>query len=302
MAAGPPGGNPPQPAARPAPTATVAAVLDGYLGDLTARGAKPNTARVTAGFFTPFRRGFGGRPAAGVRPHDVEAFARRPAWSAATQNAALTAIVSAFRWAARAGLIPANPLDGVRKPPKRSRGADAVISPDDFAKLCDAAPAAFRPFLRGLWLTGARPGELARLTAADVDFTAGVAVLAEHKAAGVTGRPRLIFLSPDALGLLRRQADLHPAGPLFRNRAGNPWSAAVLAKAVRRVRERAGVPRATAYGFRHTYATAALCRGLPDATVAALLGHSGTAMLHRHYSHLTSQARHMRDAAGQVRA
>jgi integrase len=43
---------------------------------------------------------------------------------------------------------------------------------------------------------------------------------------------------------------------------------------------------ATAYGFRHSFATDALSNGVPEAHVAALLGHSSTTMLHRHYSHV----------------
>jgi hypothetical protein len=35
--------------------------------------------------------------------------------------------------------------------------------------------------------------------------------------------------------------------------------------------------------------------------VAELLGHSGTAMLHRHYAHLTARAKALRDALGKVR-
>jgi len=116
-----------------------------------------------------------------------------------------------------------------------------------------------------------------------------------------TGQPRIIFLSPDAVELLGVQASKYPKGHLFRTRTGTPWSSAILAKSVRRVRERAGVPTATAYGFRHTFATDALAGGVPDAQVAALLGHSGTAMLHRHYSHLTSRADVLRAAAGKVR-
>lgn len=49
------------------------------------------------------------------------------------------------------------------------------------------------------------------------------------------------------------------------------------------------------------FATDALSKGVPDATVAALLGHSGTAMLHKHYSHLTSQATVLRDALSKLR-
>jgi hypothetical protein len=39
----------------------------------------------------------------------------------------------------------------------------------------------------------------------------------------------------------------------------------------------------------------------PEGTVAALLGHQGTAMLHKHYSHLTSKVNVLREALGKVR-
>ena len=41
--------------------------------------------------------------------------------------------------------------------------------------------------------------------------------------------------------------------------------------------------------------------GVPEAHVAELLGHSGTAMLHRHYSHLGTKAAALRSALGKVR-
>jgi integrase len=56
-----------------------------------------------------------------------------------------------------------------------------------------------------------------------------------------------------------------------------------------------------AYGYRHTFATDALANGVPDAQVAALLGHSGTAMLHKHYAHLGARAKALRDALDKVR-
>jgi hypothetical protein len=48
-------------------------------------------------------------------------------------------------------------------------------------------------------------------------------------------------------------------------------------------------------------AVGGLAAGVPDAHVAELLGHTGTAILHRHYAHLTGKARVMRAALGQVR-
>jgi integrase len=64
--------------------------------------------------------------------------------------------------------------------------------------------------------------------------------------------------------------------------------------------EKAGL-KAIAYGYRHGFATDALANGVPDAQVAELLGHSGTAMLHKHYSHLTARSQVLREALGKVR-
>ena len=62
----------------------------------------------------------------------------------------------------------------------------------------------------------------------------------------------------------------------------------------------AGV-KITAYCLRHTFATDALANGVPDAHVAELLAHEGTAMLHRHYAHLGARAKALRDALDRIR-
>jgi len=302
--------EPPGPSVRPRPVrtppappeaeVTVKAVADAFLADAQTR-CKPESMSVYRSALGRFAKRFGSRPALSLRPFDAEGFANRPDWSPSTRNTWLSAVATAFRWAVRSGLIPANPLAGMRKPPCGSRGASAVLTPGQFAKLCDAAPLPFRRLLRSLWLTGCRPGEMARLTAADVDLTAGLAVLAEHKTSGKTGRPRFIYLSPDAVALLREQAERHPTGPLLPNKLGRAFTRFTMQKAMEAARDKAGVPHAVCYGLRHSYATAALASGVPDATVAALLGHSGTAMLHRHYSHLVHQSQAMREAAARVR-
>jgi integrase len=56
-----------------------------------------------------------------------------------------------------------------------------------------------------------------------------------------------------------------------------------------------------AYGYRHTFATDGLASGLPETHVAELLGHGSTAMLHKHYAHLTAKAGVLRNAAALVR-
>lgn len=65
------------------------------------------------------------------------------------------------------------------------------------------------------------------------------------------------------------------------------------------VSEKCGV-HATAYMGRHSFATRALCAGIPDAVVAELLGHRGTAMVGKHYGHVSSQSRVLKAAVDRL--
>jgi len=154
--------------------------------------------------------------------------------------------------------------------------------------------------LHVLHATGCRPGEAARVTAADLDPDAGTVTLWEHKTAGTTGRPRVVYLPPAAAALLRRLAERRPTGALLRTIQGNRWNKTSLVRAMDATRKRAGVPGVTCYGYRHTWATDALAGGVPDVIVAELLGNT-PATLHRHYSHLSSRSDVLHDAARRVR-
>lgn len=144
-------------------------------------------------------------------------------------------------------------------------------------------------------------GRVGPLGSGERGLQGGVAILAEHKTADKTGKPRAIYLSPEAVTLFRSQALEHPTGPLFPNNRGKAWSGWAVVKAMDAARTKADVPHATAYGMRHSHATDALANGVPDATVAALLGHTNTAMLYKHDSHLTSKAGVLRNAAALAR-
>jgi integrase len=115
-------------------------------------------------------------------------------------------------------------------------------------------------------------------------------VLERHKT-DRNGRRRVVFLTPELTGLCRELAAKNPTGPLFRTARGQPWPRGTIHKLIFTLRKRLGLPNTvTAYGYRHTFATDALARGVTEAHVAELLGHAGTAMLHRHYSHLSCRA------------
>jgi hypothetical protein len=111
---------------------TVAEVIKAFLDDIEGRG-KPNTVRVYRYFLRPFRKRHGRVKASDLTPVLAEGYARKKGWSDSTRNAFLGALVTAFRWAVRkARIIPHNPLEGLERPPKASRGADS-LAPNGFS-------------------------------------------------------------------------------------------------------------------------------------------------------------------------
>ena len=264
----------------------VRAVCDAFLTEAPAR-LKPKTVRIYKD------------EADRLTSHQLAGWLSKVKLSGTSKSITIRAVSAVFGWAVKAHLIRTNPAKDVPKPKGRSRGEEAAISEADHARLVEAATPEFGLVLRLLHATGARPGEVCRITAETFNADAGCVVLREHKMER-TGKPRLVYLPADAVALLKAQAERYKSGPLLRSRTGVPWSPQAVCQAMRRLQRKTGL-RSTAYGYRHGFATQALVSGVPDATVAALLGHGSTAMLHRHYSHLTAQAQAMRDALARVR-
>lgn len=277
---------------------TVAEVITAFLADAERR-VKPITFAFYRRFLDPFAKSHGKGKIVALTLTQAEQWARKPTWSNSTRHDALGTLATAFRWAERNRLIERSPLIGLRLPPKESKGAEAVVSEDDFARMIAHTEGDFQSLLRFLWLTGCRPSEATQLTADAVDWQSSCIVLRKHKTAH-KGKSRVIYLSADALALLNAQKEKHGTGFLFLGETGKPWGRKVLAQKMWRLQKRLGI-KATAYGLRHTFATDALANGVPDAHVAELLGHSGTAMIHKHYAHLTSKAKALRNALDKIR-
>src|SRR5262249_28997591 len=146
----------------------------------------------------------------------ADAYARRGDWSNSTRHDFLTALATAFRWAG-------HPIQGLKKPPKESRGDKALVSADAHAKLYEAAPTHFKPFLALLHLTGGRPAEIAAIAAENFDEARGMVRLKQHKPAR-HGKSRIILLCPEAVRILREQQAKHGCGHLLRNRLGVPFT------------------------------------------------------------------------------
>jgi integrase len=124
-------------------------------------------------------------------------------------------------------------------------------------------------------------------------------VLGTHKTAKKTGKPRVVYLTPAMVDLSRRLIAANPDGPMFRGpRRNSPYSRNAVRIRFRNLRKKhPELKGIVAYSYRSSFATDALEGGVPDATVAALLGHTGTATLHRFYNRLSGRVGHLKDAA-----
>jgi site-specific recombinase XerD len=134
--------------------------------------------------------------------------------------------------------------------------------------MLEASDKYFRPFLQALRETGTRPGEVANVTAADVDL---------------------------------ERMEHWSEGPLFRNKHGQPWTVNAVQLRMQRLRKELNLPsNIVAYAYRHTYTTNGLANGVSVATMAELLDHSDTKMISAHYSHLCQRLDHLHQAAQQA--
>lgn len=277
----------------------LSALVAAYLAD-AASVVKPNSLRNYKTFLLPFSESMTTSPDA-LTVAQVEKYSKRSGWSQSYRCGFIGTVVSLFKWAVDTGRLNKNPVAGIKKPAKQSRGRKAIISAEDHATLIKHASGDFRHFLQLLWLTGSRPGEMAGLTAADVDTMNKCINLTTHKTAEQTGKDRLIVLPDEAVIILGGLIAKRPEGLLFPGQSGQRLTAQAIGRKMARLCVKAGVKASMAYGYRHTFATDALASGVPDAQVAELLGHQGTTMLHKHYAHLTARARTLKEALDKVR-
>jgi integrase len=254
-----------------------------------------------------------------------------PEWGSDwTKNHAVAVIHRPFNWAAKQRLIAANPFRGVshragaprrpmtdaefealllaaessRKPTvERYPGGRKVCPSDRKRRQGTSAADRFRELLRFLRLTGARPGEAAKLEWEHIDLGAAVIVLTVHKTSRTqkTKKPRVIPLTQEVVDLLTAIRLRNEPGPrVFSTHRGTPWNRCNLSLRMRRSREKAGIPEdAKLYGLRHAFGTRAIVNGVDIKTLAELLGHS-TVRMSEHYVHLAGQRTHLHDAMRKV--
>jgi integrase len=279
-----------------ADTVRVATVCDLFL-DFSEKHHAEGTYRGYKEYLQDFCELYGTLLAKELKPlHVTRWLDAHPGWKGSRRNAVI-AVKRAFNWADAEGVLQPNPVKAVKKPPQRHR--DRVLTPEERDEILRTIPDRhFREFVFAMMETGARPGEVRRVTAAHVNLELGVWAFKEHKTAKRTGRPRVIYLTPAMVELTRRLVEKYPEGPLFRGpRSKQGFTRNGVRCRFRILRQKlphlAGV---ISYTMRHSFATQALVNGVGIAHVAELMGHVDTSMVSQHYAHLAGDVQHMREA------
>ena len=279
------------------PNATTASLFEAFLA-WSHRHNEPVTYEFYRVYLQSFVDRHGGVLVRDLKPYHVTRWLDGEVnWGQSTRRCAITAVKRALNWAVDEGRLPVNPLKTVKKPPVKHR--DRVLNRQERMKIAGVPrDEAFRHFLFALERTGCRPGEVARVTAEQVNLEAGTWTFKRHKTVKKTNRPRVVYLTAEVVELCRKLMERHPEGPLFRNSRGEPWSRNAIRCRFRRTRKKLGLGGGVvAYSYRHTYATSGLEAGVPVATMAELLGHTSTQMISEHYGHLDQMTGHLREAA-----
>jgi integrase/recombinase XerC len=234
-----------------------------------------------------------------LKVHHVTEWLDANGWQGTTRGCAIRAIKRPFQWAADEGHISASPIKTVKRVKTTRR--EVVISPAQWQQILDAASDdAFRDFLLFIRETGARPQESRQVEARHFDEVNGR--ICWSGAEAPKGEvARTIYLTPDALALVKRLAEKNPAGALLRNSQGKAWTKNAIVCRFRRVREKTGLEGLVCYTMRHTFGTELLVNGVDSVVGAELMGHADRTQLANTYAKLAQNPQFLREAAKKAR-
>jgi integrase len=275
------------------PTSPLVLVFESFLDDL-----KVNQAETTYdwynNFLSAFSRSHRTLLLSELAPHHVTTWANKHFKNDSTRHGAMRAIQRALNWAVDQKLITASPIAKLKKPTPNRR--ERIIGPELWKKILKNEPIKrWRDFLTFMRETGCRVQEARIVGAEHFDAKHGRFVLPPSKSKGKKV-PRVIYLTPKALTIAKKQMAEYEDGPMFRSRTGKP-----LTRNAIRCRFRKYGEGLCATLIRHTYITEALISGHDCVSVAALCGHD-PATLAKTYQKISQNPKYLGDLAKKIRA
>lgn len=201
-----------------------------------------------------------------------------------------------FRWAIGRDIVEKSPFAKVKLPTVRA-GRTRFLSIEEEARLCAAIGQPYDAWIRLAILTGMRRQEQFSLKWADIDLERGLITLPHTK----SGTIQYVHLSVEAQEILRglivgntsvwvfpsENPETHLDPDNFKGRLYVPAIA------------RSGLEGVTWHTLRHTYASRLAMSGQTPSTIAALLRHSGTELVHgMHTSAQATYTERLRESQG----
>jgi len=233
-----------------------------------------------------------------LKPIHVTRWVDEHGWKETTERNARRSVYRAFSWAQEEGIIPANPLKGMKCP--RARTRERALANNEYAILMRNSRRDFKRLLFALKHTGCRPKEARTLTWDQVQEDRWV--LANHKTAHKVGKPRIIYLSRPMQRLMKTLRGRSKSEYVFLNARGVPWTVNAIRCRINRLKDKTDLPKdVCSYLLRHAFGTNAILNGVDVITVAQLMGHESLDMIKKVYAHLADKHGHLQNALEQAR-
>lgn len=228
-----------------------------------------------------------------LRPEDIQSAYTKlsKTTSVSTIRGAHRVLHAALQRAYKNDLIATNVADLVEQP-RPSKFHPRVLTPEEAEKLLEAAKGSQHYELLAITLyTGMRLGELASLTWKNVDLVERTLEVEQSKTeAGY----RTVYLPSSAVEVLKTLYTKNKHGKddyVFVGKTGNKvCEDSMSTQYLRRITEKAGLPRMRFHDLRHTHATWLAGADVSARTVADRLGHVDPSFTLRTYAHASNEA------------
>ena len=209
-------------------------------------------------------------------------------------------ISSAMDLAVAQKIIPANPTNACALPKIEHQEMQTIPAEQLQAFLQEAKATGVYEMYYIELATGLRRGELLGLKWQDIDWKNGV-IKVRRQVARVDGQIkeaplktknsyRSVTISQQAIEVLKEQKRKTNDTYVFPSPNGGPISPDSVNNMLKRVLERAGIPKVRFHDLRHTFATIALQNGVDIKTVSGMLGHFSAGFTLDTYAHVITSA------------
>ncbi len=234
------------------------------------------------------------------RVERIESKAQQKGLSAKTVRNINQVISSAMDFAVAQKIISENPCKAVALPKIEHKEMQTIPAEQLQAFLTEAKATGVYEMYYIELATGLRRGELLGLKWEDIDMQQGI-IRVRRQVARIDGKIveaplktknsyRTVTISPQAIEVLKQQKAKTNDQYVFPSPNGGPISPDSVNNMLKRVLERAGIPKVRFHDLRHTFATLALQNGVDIKTVSGMLGHFSAGFTLDTYAHVTTTA------------